>query len=337
MPRAASAESEPVNADSFLNIVASVVSIMIIMVLMVGLKIKNTPVEAPTLAIAGADAGPGDEAAAAEATQRDARQTAGQLERLQKEVAAAREQRDALVLAVAGAEASLEAVRRPGVKPIAQDPALLQELSEAKFTLEQLDRRRAAVQMAPGEVVQVNNFPTPLSQEVHGEEIHFQLRGGRLAFIPMDEFMDRLQSDVKHQAKDNLEKRSRYTETIGPIEGFCLRYTIVRRDLTPEEARRHGGPGFYTVLKHGFVIPVSETLGEPVEAALRADSRFRRILAEHADFRPVVTIWTYPEGFAAFRRIKDELHRLGFATAGRPLQPDMPIGLSSEGSRSSAE
>ena len=124
------------------------------------------------------------------------------------------------------------------------------------------------------------NYPTPLSQEVHGEELHFQLRNGRLAFIPMDEFMDRLQSDVKHQAKDNLKKRSQYTETIGPIEGFSLRYTIVRRDLTPEEARRHGGSGFYPVLKHGFVIPVSETLGEPVEDALRAESRFRRILAE---------------------------------------------------------
>ena len=57
MPRRASAESEPVNADSFLDIVASVVSIMIIMVLMVGLKIKNTPVEAPTLAIPAAGGG----------------------------------------------------------------------------------------------------------------------------------------------------------------------------------------------------------------------------------------------------------------------------------------
>ena len=205
MPRPASAESEPVNADSFLYIVASVVSIMIIMVLMVGLKIKNTPVEAriPSRRTRGRTRGLGNEAAAAEATQRDARETAGQLERLRQGVAAARRRRDALVLAVAGAETSLEALCRPGVKPIAQDPALLQELSEAKFTLEQLERRRGAVQMTPGEIVQVANYPTPLSQEVHGEEIHFQLRGGRVAFIPMDEFMDRVQSDVEHQAKDN--------------------------------------------------------------------------------------------------------------------------------------
>ncbi len=100
MPRPA-AESEPINADSFLNIVASVVSIMIIMVMMVGLKIKYTPVDVPTAAISGSDAGP-VEAGADVSMQRDASETAGQLERLRQEVFLSRQKRDALVLAVAG-------------------------------------------------------------------------------------------------------------------------------------------------------------------------------------------------------------------------------------------
>ena len=46
---------EAVNADSFLDIVASVVSVMIIMVMMTGLKIKNTPPDAqPTSEVARA-------------------------------------------------------------------------------------------------------------------------------------------------------------------------------------------------------------------------------------------------------------------------------------------
>ena len=44
MRRSAPHHTEPVNSDSFLDIVASVVSIMIIMVVMVGMKIKNGPV-----------------------------------------------------------------------------------------------------------------------------------------------------------------------------------------------------------------------------------------------------------------------------------------------------
>ena len=48
-------QEEAVNADSFLDIVASVVSVMIIMVMMTGLKIKNTPLDAlPTSEVARA-------------------------------------------------------------------------------------------------------------------------------------------------------------------------------------------------------------------------------------------------------------------------------------------
>ena len=44
MSRPNSQLTEAVNSDSFLDIVASVVSIMIIMVVMEGMRIKNTPV-----------------------------------------------------------------------------------------------------------------------------------------------------------------------------------------------------------------------------------------------------------------------------------------------------
>ena len=84
-------------------------------------------------------------------------------------------------------------------------------------------------------------------------------------------------------------------------------------------------------------MPISEDLGEPVEDALRPDSQFHRDLAEAGTARPVVTIWTYPDGFAAFRRIKEELYRLGFATAARPLPRNAPISASPQGSKSAAE
>jgi hypothetical protein len=45
MAKAIRQEAEPVNADSFLDIVASVVCIMLIMVLMVGMRIRNMPID----------------------------------------------------------------------------------------------------------------------------------------------------------------------------------------------------------------------------------------------------------------------------------------------------
>jgi hypothetical protein len=47
-----------------------------------------------------------------------------------------------------------------------------------------------------------------------------------------------------------------------------------------------------------------------------------------------VTLWCYPDSFAAYRQIREELHRLGIPTAGRPLPEGAPIGGSTEGSKS---
>jgi hypothetical protein len=154
--------------------------------------------------------------------------------------------------------------------------------------------------------------------------------------IPMDRLVAQLRDTVPHQI-DKLEHRSEFTDTIGPIDDFCLRYTIVRHNFTPEEVREHHAMGFSGKLKQATLIPVREDLGEPIDDALRENSQFHRALAERAAEHPTVTIWTYPDGFAAFRRLKEEVHRLGLVAAGRPLPQDMPIGASPEGTKSAAE
>ena len=85
------------------------------------------------------------------------------------------------------------------------------------------------------------------------------------------------------------------------------------------------------------LIPASGYLGEPVEAALSPGSLFLEILAGRRPHSTTVTIWTYPDSFAEFRRIKAELFTRGFATAGRPLPDSVPISGSPHGSRSAAQ
>ena len=50
-----------------------------------------------------------------------------------------------------------------------------------------------------------------------------------------------------------------------------------------------------------------------------------------------MTIWTYPDGFAEFRKLKQELYAMGYETAGRPLPFGVPITASPGGSKSAAE
>jgi hypothetical protein len=337
MPRPVQAETEAINADSFLDIVASVVSIMIIMVLMVGLRIRNAPVDA---ASAGPAAKIGADLTADLAAEQSLRQEiltmAAGIQGLQQEALIRGQQRDTLALAVSLLEHKAGATRQTPGNETPQDRALRENLSAAKLELQGLDRQRIATENAPAEVVRLANYPTPLSRTVDGPELEFQLRGGRLAMIPLEQLVAKFHDIVEHQI-DKLEHRTEFTDTVGPIDGFCLRYTIVRHDYTPEEVREHQHMGFSAQMKRYTLIPVSENLGETVEEALRENSQLRRVLAEHAAEHPTITIWTYPDGFAAFRRIKEELYRLGFATAGRPLPQDVPIGGSPQGTKSAAE
>ena len=110
-----------------------------------------------------------------------------------------------------------------------------------------------------------------------------------------------------------------------------------RKEITPEEAAITGYGGSYAQLQRWTLIPTSSRLGEPVEQALGEGSEFRRVLAACRPGRTAVTIWTYPDSFAAFRRLKQELYRLGLITAARPLPQGVPISGSPQGTKSAAE
>ena len=86
-----------------------------------------------------------------------------------------------------------------------------------------------------------------------------------------------------------------------------------------------------------MLLPISEEFGEPLETALSANSQFRQQLAAYRPGETVLTIWTYPDSFVEFSRLKRWLFDQGFATAARPLPDDQPISGSPSGSRSAAQ
>ena len=171
MPQAIHAESEAINADSFLDIVASVVSIMIIMVLMVGLRIKNGPAELPPdhpAARASVDLAAA--AATEQSLRKDVLKTAGEIQQVQQELMIRQRHRDVLALAVLTMEQAVETPHAQGNEPAAQNTDLLQGLSDAKIQLDQLARQGTVVEKTPAKVVQLASYPTPISQTVDGTE-----------------------------------------------------------------------------------------------------------------------------------------------------------------------
>ncbi|MGA2032670.1 MAG: hypothetical protein ABSG68_10460 [Thermoguttaceae bacterium] len=338
MPRPAQPEIEAVNADSFLDIVASVVSIMIIMVLVTGLKIKNMPVEALLRGeSAELHSELSKELASEQSVRGDVLKTVAQIENIKREILARGQERDELAFAVAGLEQKLGADRQQIDAGAQGEAELTRGLAEARAGLDQIERQRSTVATGALPPIAVESYPTPISRTVDGHEIHFQLRGNRVAYVPMDELTQLVKNDFRRKAAE-MGKRTEMTETIGPEEGFRLRYTIERDDIAAEVDGKHAYAGGSRIsLTHFTLVPVADNLGEPIAEALAQGSRLRQLLSRRSPAGVTITLWTYPDSFDAFRRLKKELYRMDYAVAGRPLPEGQPIGGSPHGSKSAAE
>jgi hypothetical protein len=327
--------TEAVNPDSFLDIVASIVSIMIIMVVMEGTRIKNAPV---TASIAGDTlSGELEKVLAEEQSLRsDVLKAAEEIKEVNRESAARCFQRDVLATTVSALAQKIEAHRKQLDAQKRQRFDLARNLSDARWQLDQLAQTREQADTAEAEPTVVENYPTPISRLVDSDEAHFQISGGAIIHIPLEELLEQFQADARRKAY-KLRELPEITETIGPVDGFRLKYTLQRHDVTPEEAKATGRMGSYVRLKKWSLIPVAEGLGEPADAALGEGSAFHKALSKLHPGRHTITLWTYDDSFPAFRQIRKELYRLGFLTAARPLPQGQLISGSPDGSKSAAQ
>jgi len=339
MPRRPTQDETP-GHDSFLDIVANIVGILIILVLVVGVRVKNAPV---TLAIPPAPDETPQQAAELErhaateaALRKDVLAAHGEIRRLARQAGAYAGARNAMATMVAAAEAEIDARRAKLGDEARREFDLKRRLAESQVRLAAIEQQRAQVETAREAPVVIENHPTPISRTVDGDEAHFQLLAGRIAWVPLPRLVDELKARAKRQT-GRLQFDSEFTETIGPVDGFRLRYTLVRKQITAEMAVDLGYGGYVVSLARFDLLPLSSELGEPVGAALAAGSEFRRRLAGLRPGRTTVTVWVYPESFAALRRVRDELYRLGFTVAARPLVEGDLIGGSPEGTKSAAQ
>jgi hypothetical protein len=335
MPRPIPQQGEPVNSDSFLDIVASVVSIMIIMVVMVGMRIKNTPV---TISI---PANPAvteleKEAATEQSLRGDIAKMSDEMATVQHETARRGLQRNMLATMVTAVEQKIQERRQSLDTAKQADFDLARGLNESRMQLDQVNRQMADAANTPGEPIVIESYPTPISRAVDGPEAHLMISNGRVMFVPIESLLQEFQADARRKVQ-RLVSQSELTETIGPIEGFRLRYTLERHDVSADEFKATGRGGSYARLRRWALIPASNDLGEPVRLALEPTSEFRSKLSKILPGRTTITIWVYPDGFDAFRQIRKELYGQGYAIAARPLPPGEFIAGSPDGSKSAAQ
>ena len=175
-----------------------------------------------------------------------------------------------------------------------------------------------------------------LKQVGNGGQVHIQLKGNRVALVPMEKLVKLFEDDAR-QNVGRLRDTDEVKNTLGPFDGFYMHYYL-GREAVP--VKRNGTEMVRAKIVYGFTLsPEKPMLGDLFGKALEEGSDFRRWLKEAEPQRASVTFtfWTYPDSFAAFRELSRKLQELGFNFAVRPLPAGQPIGASSEGNHSSAD
>lgn len=176
---------------------------------------------------------------------------------------------------------------------------------------------------------------TPIGRVVNNDEVHFRLEAGRVSVVPVDALAGELKTRVGNN-RDALLKLPRYEGTIGPIEGYKMHYVIERQQVSVLEELRYGRYFVRMAVSFWQMEPQPGVVMESAEEALAAGSRFRRAL-DAIGPTPTLTFWVYPDSFELCRRLQEHVRGAGFEVAARPLPPGVSISGSPEGSKSVAQ
>jgi len=130
-------------------------------------------------------------------------------------------------------------------------------------------------------VNKIETYP-PVSRTVLGREIHFQLKAGR---SPSCRWTSSPNCSSRCPTENRrLRSQAGIDETIGPLGGSWLRYTMERIDVPlPGGGVARGWPTASS-------CSISSDLGEKWEDALHSDSQFRAELAKARPGGTTVTL-----------------------------------------------
>lgn len=337
-------------SDSFLDVVANIVGILIILMVLAGIRAKHAPVNLAEEAPVEAPVKPVTPIGVAKPVddgEKASRER--ELAELQSKSDALQQELDRLANAAHDNETKLtelqsqDAVQRNRFAALAsnlegefaalrdnqQETELLEAAVRAvRVRLKKRQAEVAAVEKQPNRVEQLQHHITPVSRVIseNETELHFRCLSGAVSIVPIEELVDRMKSQMERQ-RDVILRLRKFSGSVGPVRGWNLNYVV--------ETQQSLGLVRASVSQFEL-LPETDLAGERSDTALRPDSVFRNELRK-AEPGSTITFWVYPDSFVLFRKLQALAHREGFTVAARPLPEGTPIMGSPNGSRSAAQ
>ena len=341
-------------SDSFLDVIANVVGILIILLVLAGLRSSKVPDVVETTSPPIEETAPVEVVVAAAlvtsnnelaetrkqelvAVQAEAERLQSELDKLrrsasdretrlselQSQDAATRNRLTALGSTLEGELAALAENRLQTEKLSASAQAV-------RVKLKKREAEVAEAEQQPHRIERLEHRITPVSRVLteNETELHFRCLGGQVAPVPIEELVSRMKTQMERQ-RDFIIRARRYSGSVGPVRGFSVKYLVEREESL-------GGSFVRVMVTQWEVVPETDLEGETSEDALQNDSEFRNELRK-AEPGSTITFWVYPDSFALYRQLQTVAHREGFTVAARPMPAGLPIMFSPKGSRSAAQ
>ncbi len=244
-------------------------------------------------------------------------------------------------MARAADQAALDALRARKLAFQVRDPSnrITQAVARGGFIRgerEKLAREVATLRSAPRPKSVSILSKSPVARPVVDDEYHFELRHGRIAFIDLAKLLSITKSDAEMRMR-MTDRVGVISNKVGPVGAFSLAYELaptMPADLDGLIERRHMR---HYELQSWELVPESDLRGESYEATRNPISDFTRALNRINPERATITLWTYPDSFGLYRRIRADLVDRGYSVAARPLPMGLGIRGSPLGSQSAAQ
>ena len=212
------------------------------------------------------------------------------------------------------------AVAAPAAERAATAPAAGgkgQEMRAAAVTLAEMEERARKVR---AELEAVNKAPlakqtlryrTPLSKPLQTDELLFECRQGRVTLIDVGSLLEEARQRMRDKS-EMLRHQWEVRDETNPVGAFRLSFVVERERSALEQAANGAAPDDRTTFHYGIgswlVVPLDPNRGETAERALAPGSAFRRVLDAIDTNQTAVTFWVYPDSFATYRKLRDALH-----------------------------
>lgn len=321
-----------VGHDAFLDIVANLVGVIIILIAVFG-GASAAVVQQAEQAAEQALSSPGSPtpanpqqldlldqlAARAVQAHHDSDQLERKISQFDAEISVRKRQRDLLLDLQAEATAAWQRKQSELNQDRLAAAKRHTELAKAEQQLAELRGEKQRLEQLPEAVIALQHLPTPMAKKAYEDRVVLRLRDDHVSVVPSEALMKAISNHVRRSTSGGGKPKA--TDVIGPIRGYTAHYSLV--------------VGETAAIFHGAIFqPVSEPCGQPIAQVITGRSEIDAELAGRDPNRTSVLVWVYPDSYRALRTLKEYLYSKGYATAVRPRETHEPIGISVSGTES---